>query len=139
MKRTASRGNLFLIEIILGILFFSIAAAVCVQLFVKAHTMGAASTDLNRGVALAQTAAETFRACEGSLPETGRLLSAENKGDETIVAYYDAQGTPCGENEAVYVLSIIGSKENYLSSGLISVVREGEEIYNLRTDFAVGE
>lgn len=137
MKGKTGRGNLFLIEIILGILFFSIAAAVCVQLFVKAHTLGTGSTDLNRSVTLAQTAAETFRACAGSLPETAQLLSASEQGEDTYLAYYDQQGKPCGKEEAIYIVSLQpGEKEAPLSSGIITVTREEKTLYTLETDFA---
>ena len=36
--RTHSGSSLFLMELILAILFFSVASAVCVQLFARAHT-----------------------------------------------------------------------------------------------------
>lgn len=38
-KYTSHKSSLFLLELILAILFFSIASAVCVQLFVKSHLL----------------------------------------------------------------------------------------------------
>ena len=38
MKRTpAKRSSLFLLELIIAILFFSLTSAVCVQFFARAH------------------------------------------------------------------------------------------------------
>lgn len=39
-KHTSSRSGLLLMEIIIAILFFSVVSAICLQLFVKAHSMG---------------------------------------------------------------------------------------------------
>ena len=40
MERTpAKRSSLFLLELMIAILFFCLASAVCVQIFVKAHTI----------------------------------------------------------------------------------------------------
>lgn len=137
MKKNSSRSSLFLIEIILGILFFSIAAAICVQLFIRAHLMGQSSTDLNRGISLAQTAAETFRACDGSLSETAALLSATAQG-ETLTAYYTADAQPCGPEEAVYTLSLTHSYADGISSSEISVTRDAEPVYSLEADCVTG-
>ena len=38
-RHDTSKSGLFLIELILSIFFFIIAMAVCLQLFVKAHTL----------------------------------------------------------------------------------------------------
>lgn len=38
-KKNASRSGLFLLELIISILFFSMASAVCIRLFVQAHVM----------------------------------------------------------------------------------------------------
>ena len=51
MNRKGSKSALFLMELILAILFFAAASAVCVQLFVKAHLMSQDTVDLNRAVA----------------------------------------------------------------------------------------
>ena len=37
---SSSRSGLLLMEIIIAILFFSLASAICLQLFVKAHNLG---------------------------------------------------------------------------------------------------
>lgn len=45
MKRTpAKRSSLFLLELIIAILFFSLTSAVCVQFFARAHQISRADT-----------------------------------------------------------------------------------------------
>lgn len=42
-----SKSSLFLTEMILSILIFSVAAAICVQIFVKAHVLSQKNEDIN--------------------------------------------------------------------------------------------
>ena len=47
-KPTANPSSLFLLELIFAILFFSVASAVCVQVFVKSHTLSTQAHDLTQ-------------------------------------------------------------------------------------------
>lgn len=49
-KYTSHKSSLFLLELILAILFFSIASAICVQLFVKSHTLSTDAQNLSIAV-----------------------------------------------------------------------------------------
>ena len=53
MKRrtTARSSSLFLMELIIAILFFSVAASICVQFFVKARLMSQEAAQLDAAVA----------------------------------------------------------------------------------------
>ena len=57
-KLSSSRSELLLMEIILSILFFSLASAVCLQLFVKASLLGRDTAELDMAVRCAVSAAE---------------------------------------------------------------------------------
>ena len=46
-RRIQRRSNIFLMEIIISILFFSIASAVCIQLFAKAKLQSDNTAALN--------------------------------------------------------------------------------------------
>lgn len=59
MQRRTRSGALFLMEIILAILFFSIAAAVCVSILVNARLLSRDAQNLNTAVTVCSTAAET--------------------------------------------------------------------------------
>lgn len=45
--RNSSKSSLFLIELIIAILFFSIGSAVCVRAFMKAHSLSTEAKDLS--------------------------------------------------------------------------------------------
>jgi hypothetical protein len=59
----SSKSSLFLMEILLTILFFSIAGAVCLQLYVKAHLVDENTTEINHADEWAQNLAETYYGC----------------------------------------------------------------------------
>ena len=74
MLHRRHRSSLFLLELILVIFFFSLASAVCIQLFVKAHVIGQDTEDLNHAIPLAESAAEAFHSVEGDLERLTELF-----------------------------------------------------------------
>lgn len=70
----SSKSGIFLMELILSILFFSIAAAVCVKLFVTSHQLSDQSVNLNHAVAMAESIAEAFYGCNGNAGELETLF-----------------------------------------------------------------
>lgn len=76
-NRNTSRTGLFLMELILAILFFSLSGSVCVQLFIQAHTLSNDSVVLNHSILRAQNIAETFCGCNGDVDEMMILLNTD--------------------------------------------------------------
>lgn len=74
MNNNARKTGLFLMELIIAILFFSLAAAICIQLFVKSHMISEHSIALNHSILLAQNTAEIFYAADGDLTAMAFLL-----------------------------------------------------------------
>ena len=56
-----SKTGLFLMELIVGILFFALAGALCVQLFVKANTMNEESICKDQGMRIAANIVEVYK------------------------------------------------------------------------------
>lgn len=79
-NRNTSRTGLFLMELILAILFFSLSGSVCVQLFIQAHTISNDSVVLNHSILQAQNIAETFYGCNGDVDEMMILLNTATNG-----------------------------------------------------------
>lgn len=59
-KRYKSKTSLFLIELIIVILFFSITSAICIQIFVKSHTLSKKSINANQAQLWTQNVTEVF-------------------------------------------------------------------------------
>lgn len=104
MTQRSSRSALFLMELIFSILFFALASAVCVQLFVKAHLLSVNTEELNHALTSAQSAASCLQAKQGDPAATLSLLGAQGNAD---ALYYDANWQPCAAADAVYTLQLL--------------------------------
>ena len=107
-----TRSGLFAIELLIAVGIFSLCAAICVGLFVRAEVMSRDSADLNRAVTEARNAAECFKAAGGDLEETARLTGGELAGDKLLLRYD-------GELE----LTLTPAREDGYISAVLSVKR----------------
>lgn len=100
------RSNLFLLELIFAILFFSLAAAVCVRFFVKSHTLENESRDLNHAVSSVSSAAEILRNQEDPYKclET-QFPQGEYNGSDYLI-YYNEDWELCSASDAAYTMEV---------------------------------
>lgn len=113
-ERNRSRSSsLFLLELTLAILLFSIASAVCVQLFVQSHLLSRHAQELNEAVNECTSAAELVRAAD-SLEEAKLLFQQQYPAGEAAGSteepvfniYYDESFTLChAEDTPSYCLT----------------------------------
>lgn len=95
-----SKAPLLMMEQMVMLLVFALAAALCLQAFVKSDELSQRSQRRDEAVTAAQSAAEIVRHCQGDLARTAALLGAEQSygdPDGLLVAYDQdwniAQGT----------------------------------------------
>lgn len=88
-QRSSSKSGLFLIELIIAIVFFAVASAICIQLFVKSHLISARSNDIGMASVIAQNAAEQYKQQPAQGDDSTRLFDGqgEDVGDETQAVY----------------------------------------------------
>ena len=110
MKRQIvhSRSSIFLMEIIIAILFFSLVSAVCLQVFVKAHNMTEETARLNMAVTVVGNTAEMTKAAESPdkvvdivkevYPSAGSIATDADKEDKSNKEA-DGLGLPVGFDE----------------------------------------
>lgn len=67
-RHNQQQSRLFLLEITLAILFFSLASAVCLRCFAKSHILSTQAAELNQAVSQSENIAELLR----SLPKNDR-------------------------------------------------------------------
>ncbi len=91
MSNSNSKASLFLMELIMSILFFSLSAAVCVQLFVKSHALSQQSLKLNYAVIASESLAECFYGTNGDPEEIIGVMEGSylNASAKTIHVYYN--------------------------------------------------
>ena len=116
-QRHNNTSSLFLLELILAVLFFSVASALCIQIFTKAHLMSQDARDLNFAVNEVSSMAEQMP--DDSLQDTA--------------AYYDSSYASCEKADAVYVLTVHYEPEDTLLKAHISMdtVADNRNIYTL--------
>ncbi len=103
-----SQSSLFLMELIIAILFFSLASTVCIQLFSKAHLLSQTTVEENHAVIEAQNMAELFLACDGELTQMADYASLPEyiSSKDTVTLYFDGDWNVCSPESAAYVASL---------------------------------
>ena len=115
MKRTSnSRSSLFLIELIIAILFFSLVSAVCLRAFARSHILTENARDLNAA-----------------------LMHVESTAAQ---AFYSSSWDTCEEKKAAYMITVKekdASDEDSGTDGLTTYqitarqLNNGRKIYSL--------
>lgn len=133
-KYRKSKTSLFLMELVITIMFFSICAAVCMQLFVKTHVLGQRTRELNHAVCEAQGFAEVMRGTDGSMGQIMEFYpDAVSDGESFFEVFYDADFTKCEYDKAVYVADVTLSPNGAIQNMDVKIVKLSnyEEIYTL--------
>lgn len=140
-QRHNNISSLFLLELILAVLFFSVASALCIQIFTKAHLMSQDARDLNFAVNEVSSMAEQISA--GTLHSDTAASSDDTASDpstqmpddslQDAAAYYDSSYASCEKADAVYVLTVHYEPENTLLKAHISMdtIADNRNIYTL--------
>ena len=164
MKRTpAKRSSLFLLELIIAILFFSLTSAVCVQIFVRAHLISRQTSEQNMALEKISGVTEVFLAGDSiqdlpgvtSDPSADSSSSSENAAASSdtdnpapseiseYLIYYDADWQICDPDEASYRIQIQIEPQGALQHGTFCAQRiksdkekeDDSTIYSVETDF----
>ena len=140
-QRHNNISSLFLLELILAVLFFSVASTLCIQIFTKAHLMSQDARDLNFAVNEVSSMAEQISA--GTLHSDTAASSDDTASDpstqmpddslQDAAAYYDSGYASCEKADAVYVLTVHYEPENTLLKAHISMdtIADNRNIYTL--------
>lgn len=117
--RESSKSSLFLLELMISIVFFALAAAGCVQVFAKAHMLSQEAGRLDMAVSVAQSLAEE---CSGSRMEDNQR-------------YYDELGNACGKEDGVYLAEILQTEQAGMNRIHITVMdmKTQDTLYTLQT------
>ena len=140
-QRHNNISSLFLLELILAVLFFSVASALCIQIFTKAHLMSQDARDLNFAVNEVSSMAEQISAdtlhpdTAASSDDTASDPSTQMPDDslQDATAYYNSSYASCEKADAVYVLTVHYEPEDTLLKAHISMdtVADNRNIYTL--------
>ena len=143
MERTpAKRSSLFLLELMIAILFFCLASAVCVQIFVKAHTTSRGTQELNTALEKVSGFSEVFLAGDSFsalLPEDASV-SENADGSAEYLVFYDENWQLCSSSDATYEIQIRIDPQGALLHGSFTArsasdADDASVIYSMETDY----
>ena len=131
-----TRSGLFMIELLIAVGVFTLCAAVCVGLFVRAEVMSRESADLTRMTTEARNVVECWKAVGGDFEKAAQLCGGGG-GTSALTVQYDADWnripyqSPENPN-AVYQIHLAGQSEGgYVSADLwVAKVGEPAELLN---------
>ena len=144
-RNRAKSSSLFLLELILAILFFSLASAVCVQFFVKSHILSRDAQRLNHAVNECSGIAEIINTSDGTedaaeviteIYPDASVMDSEESGDAPSVSariFYNKDFIPCARTDAFYVLhAVLWEQGQMLTVGMTFGEESNEDpIYEL--------
>lgn len=124
MNRSSnSHSSLFLMEMMVAIMLFSLASAVCLRMFATCRQIGEDTRDLNMAVYQAGNAAELLRNSLKSSDGEGTAFpgcllaeypQAAAAGSEVFV-YYDADWKLCQKRNGAHCMEIVQAQEEGLT------------------------
>lgn len=136
MSTNSSKSGLFLMELIMSIMFFSLASAVCVELFVKSHTLSKSSVELNHAVVECDSVAEYIDGVGGNIEQDSFLYTYDRNFNRKYI--------PAIQNRisANYIL-VCEKKKDPDNPGLVSYkitfesYPDGKVIYSIEPEYYV--
>lgn len=130
--QSSRSSRLFLIELICAVFFFSLGSAVCIQAFVRAHTVSAQARDLSFASAAVSGAASVLRYTDSPEDFLTYYPEAAVDANGVVFACYGDNFAPCDEGGAAYVLRAESAARNGVRLARIAMYSAaGEEIYAL--------
>lgn len=125
-RKRASSSTLFLMELILAILFFCIAAAICVYVFAMSHVIHLGSVEQDNAVKITQNISEILRSSKDKedlvqgLSSTFNISGEVNLNDDIII------------KESGLTTTLIPSyNQGLLSLDITVTAGDGQEIYTI--------
>ena len=125
-----SKAPLALMEQLVMVLVFALAAAVCLQVFVLSDRISRTCEARDRAVLMAQSAAETIKGCGGDYAQAARTLGGGWDGQAWTIGY--DEGWQETAEDAAYVLRVTPGESGQDGLGMANITVTGtEEIFSL--------
>lgn len=130
--KSRSKSSLFLMELIIVLMFFSLCAATCMQIFANAKVKTDYSRDLTNAAFVAESVAEVYKAVGGDLEATASKCDGEAVPDGVMKIYYDKDWNPTAQDGAVYVMTVTETETDDIEKAFIEVDdMEGENLFEI--------
>ena len=133
--KARSKSGLFLMELIIVIMFFSLSAAICMQIFANAKVKADYSRDVTNAAFVAESVAEIYKESNGNLESVAEKYKGTFETNAILVIHFDKEwqvtDTDTDTDTAKYTMTLTESGEGNLSKILIEIDADDEEIFNI--------
>lgn len=130
-SRLSHRSSLFLLEFMIAILFFMLASALCVRIFVKSHVIEQENEEMNHTISSAVSIAEIFRSQEDPFSFLEKEYPKSSIKDMNFSIFYDSTWKPCDLKDSVYILELKTENQDNFSLGFIKIFKNDVILYEL--------
>lgn len=115
-------------------MFFAISGAVCIQLFVKAHTINELTEDKSKATLIAQDICEYYHYTGGDKTEMLTYYWDFEEADDSVLLYFTESGNICSKVGAKYVASLtFGQESSYHILSLdIKNANDNQSLYSTK-------
>lgn len=110
MKRRSHSQSVFLMEIVLNILIFSMLLTICLQLVMKARRLTGETVMLHRAVTCCNNAASIYRAGDGSFTTLQNEYTYSVDTKKLLIVYLDDHFVPCRKGQHAYTMTIAAAE-----------------------------
>ena len=123
-----SKAPLVMMEMLVMLLVFALAAGLCVKAFVWSRNETEANFRMDRAVLAAENTAQIIKSAAGDFEEAAGLLSGDSDGD-TLTYTIEL------ENGNLEITAEIIKMDQYLGTAEIVVLDQGKEVFALETSW----
>ena len=129
-----SKTPLALMEQVIMVLVFALAAALCLRAFVLSDRISRDCKERDRAVPAVQTVAEILKNCRGDFKETERL--AEAALDNADIVVYDSDDRESAEDALCITILPLAAESELLGSAEVAALSgDGDVILSLRVSW----
>lgn len=122
-----SKSSMFLLEILINILLFSVLCVCSLQFFIKSYQLTENTTTLHHAVTACNNVAAVYEAGDGSLTSiTDAFPNAISENGQTFI-YFDENYQECDSQNVFYYITIEEMNSD-ISSIRISFYKNGEDV-----------
>lgn len=129
-----SKSGLFLMELLINILFFSILITFCMQIFAKAHRLSNDTQKLHQAVTICSSIAQICQSTDSSTAEELLLSQYPDaaKGHNCTIIFFDNNFIPCSRDNSLYTASVsLNDEISEQSQVIFTESNSADSIYTL--------
>ena len=129
--KTRSRSALFLLELVIVILAFSLSAAICLRVFFQSRLISNESRDISHAALAVQTVADSYKAMNGDLDRTAELLDGTSDADSVSFYYNSVWEHITDLSAASFTVTIVRTGAEHRECSVTAADSDGNHIFSV--------